>query len=284
MTSSQRITGIRAQRKHLIFFLAVLITLPLTGRAVDEILLKSGKRISGTIVAQSKDRVVMQVGEGSVVYPKRAIRRIYDGITSNPPIVELPAGNELPPWWIPLADLYAEDWITTVENIPATPIDGGSFKNVPYLSFRGNSDYELNIYGDPENPAAIEIGHYSRSSPSRDVLTHCREFLVSYLTDLEQIETLYELDARGGSQSVAGLTIQVTPPSKAEAYGGWWLLVYNPRLIAAARKDSVSGFREASTGYLDLVKASTDDVTSWRKWEITDALERLIPMEKIEVR
>ncbi len=284
MISSQRITGIRAQRKHLILFLALLATLPLTGRAVDEILLKSGNRISGTIVAQSKDRVIMQVGEGTVVYSKRAIRRIYDGITRNPPIIELPAGNELPPWWIPLADLYAEDWVTTVENIPATPIGSGSFKNVPYLSFRANTNYELNIYGDPKNPAGIEIGHFSKKMPGKDVVSHCREFLVSYLTELDQIETLYELDARGGSQNVGGLTIQITLPSQGDADGGWWLLVYNPELIAASRKDSVAEFRTASTGYLDLVKDSTDDVTSWRKWEITDALERLIPMENIRVR
>ncbi len=283
MKSPKAIPGILRQRKLTILAGAILAAL-LPAHAVDEVLLKSGNRVSGTIIAQSKDRVVMRVGEGTVVFAKRAIRRIYDGITANLPVSELLGEDELPAWWIPLTDLYAEDWVTTVDNIPATPIESGLFENVPYLSFQANTQYELNIYGDPARPAAIEIGHYSRTRPSEETIAHCREFLVSYLTDLAQIKALYALDAKGGSRTEGGLTIQVTPPEATDASDGWWLLVYDAKRVSAARESGIPDFRRTSESLIDTVRQSTEGKTSWRKWVFTDALQRLIPMENIEVR
>lgn len=283
MNLIQGIPAIVRQRKLAVLALAIFAG-AFPARAVDEVLLKSGNRVKGTIVAQSRDQVVMRIGEGTIVYPKRAIRRIYDGITANHPASQVRADDELPPWWIPLADLYAEDWVTTLKNVPATVIESGSFQNVPYLSFRANSRYELNIYGDPAKPAAIEIGHDSAARPSKEVVAHCREFLVSYLTDLDQIKALYDLDAAGGSRAEGGLTIRVTPPGEADAYDGWWLLVIDEERLAAARARTPEEFRRISASYVDVVRKATDNETSWRKWELTDALQRLIPMENIEVR
>lgn len=286
MISRQRINGLTAQRKPLVHFLAslaVIVFLPTAG-AVDEVLLKSGQRVSGTIVAQSKDQVVMQVGEGSIVYPKRAIRRIYDGITRDSPVVEIPAGDELPPWWIPLTDLYSADWVNSVESIPATPITSGPFENVPYLSFRANANYELNVFGDPADPAGFGIGYNSRSKPRRDVIENCRNFLFSYLTELDQINAFYDLDPSGGTRSAKGLTIEITPPDSESPFADWGILIYDPDRLAAARTSTRSEFTKTSSRYLDVVRNSTDNVLKWQKWELTDALERLIPMENVNVR
>ncbi len=283
MNLLQGIPAILRQRKLAVFGLLIFAIIP-PAQGVDEVLLKSGNRVNGTIVAQSKDQVVMRVGEGTVVLSKRAIRRIYDGITANRPVSEMLAEDELPPWWIPLADLYSEDWVTTLKNVEPTVIKTGSFKNVPYLSFRANANYELNIYGDPDKPAAIEIGHYSKTVPRPDVITHCREFLVSYLTDLDQIKALYDLDTDGGTRTEGGLTIRVSPPREADAYGGWWLLVFDEKRLSAARTRTVEEFRRTSASYVDIVRAATENQTAWQKWELTDALQRLIPSENIQIR
>ncbi len=279
----QGIPTIVRQRKLAVLTVAILVLLS-PARAVDEVLLKSGNRVKGTIVAQSKDQVIMRIGEGTVVYPKRAIRRIYDGITANLPVSQMLAEDELPVWWIPLSDLYAEDWVTTLKNVPATVIESGSLKNVPYLSFRANANYVLNIYGDPAKPAAIEIGHDSRTKPSQEVLAHCREFLASYLTDLDQIKALYDLDTKGGSRTKGALTIRATPSRENNAIGGWWLLVFDEKRLSSARARTPEEFRQTSEGYVDMVRKATANRTAWRKWELSDALQRLIPMEKIEVR
>ncbi len=283
MKSRQAIPAIVRQRKLAVLVSATL-AFALPAHAVDEVLLKSGNRVKGTIIAQSKDQVVMEVGEGAVVFPKRAIRRIYDGITANLPVSQMLAEDELPIWWIPLSDLYAEDWVTDLENVPATPATSGLFKNVPYLSFRANDRYRLNIYGDPARPAAIEIGHDSRSKPSAKVIGHCREFLVSYLTDLEQIKALYDLDPSGGSRTEGKLTVQAALDPRASSDEGWGLLVFDENRLAAARAATPEEFRRTSAGYVEIMRQATGDQTSWQKWELADALQRLIPMENIEVR
>ena len=60
----------------------LLLALATVAQAMDQVMLKSGARVSGTILAQSKDRVIMRVGEGNAVYSKKAIWRIYEDITA----------------------------------------------------------------------------------------------------------------------------------------------------------------------------------------------------------
>src|SRR5687768_9260968 len=55
-----------------------------------------------------------------------------------------------------LASLFVE----TPKQIPATVVDVGQLKFIPYLSFRVGEDRELNVYGDPAAPACVEIGLY----------------------------------------------------------------------------------------------------------------------------
>jgi hypothetical protein len=59
------------------------------------------------------------------------------------------------------AILGKQPWITSLRQIPATVVDKGVMRNVPYLSFQ-SGDYELNVYGDPDNPAGVEIGIHRR--------------------------------------------------------------------------------------------------------------------------
>jgi hypothetical protein len=271
-----------------IFFtslIALLLVASIPARAMDTILLKNGTRITGRIHGQSKDQVFMRIGEGNAVYSKKAIRRIYEDITDEPPLTRVPGRDELPPWWIPLSDLYHEDWVNSLKAVPATAIDAGELRGVPYLSFRANQIYELNIYGDPLDPAAIEIGFYGNMwFHSGDAQKRCRQVLASYLSTLKQIQALYRLNATGGQQSASGLTIMITPRGAAGSYGGWWVVAANPTKLARARVGNPNVWKQTSERNLALVKQSTGGELEWTKYSLKDAAKRYLPMERMEER
>ncbi len=270
--------------RGLAIFGAVLI---FSGFAVarDEVMLKNGTRITGKILGQSKAQVIMRIGAGNVVYSKKAIRRIYEDITDEEPVTRVLRWDELPPWWIPLSDLYHEDWVNILRSIPATPVDQGDFQNVPYLSFRANAIYEMNIYGDPADPAALEIGYYGNIwFHSRDAQKRCRQFLASYLGGLHQFEALYRMNASGGRQSVSGLTIEITPRNAPGSYGGWWVAIWNPAKLAAARRKTPADWQRACDQALVQITKSTDGEHEWTKYSLPDAIKRYLPLERMQER
>ena len=57
-----------------------------------------------------------------------------------------------------LVTLAIQPWATDFRQIPATVIDNGVLRNVPYKSYNAAKDYEVNLYGDPQSPAGLEIG------------------------------------------------------------------------------------------------------------------------------
>lgn len=276
--------GIRSMIRALIIAAAAVLALAFPACALDQVLFKNGTRVTGTIYAQSRDHVYMRIGEGNVVYSKKAIRRIYDDITTRPPLTRMLRRDELPPWWIPLSDLYHEDWVNTLELVESGEIDNGDLKLVPYLSFRANGVYELNIYGDPDNPAALEIGYRGGWFRSGDAQKRCRQFMVSYLTGLRQLKALYSLNARGGKTVVDGLEIEITPRTAPDAYGGWWVALSNPARLESQRKASLAEWREGCEAMRREMLKWTDGETSWRKYSFKDALKRYVPLERMEER
>ncbi len=254
-------------------------------RGMDEIMLKSGTRVSGTILGQSKDRVIMRVGQGNAVYSKKAIWRIYEDITDKPPDARVLKRDELPPWWVPLSDLYHEDWVNSLKSIPAGPIAEEPFRNVPYLSFRANTIYEMNIYGNPSDPAALEIGYYGNMwFHSGDAQKRCRQFLASYLSGLKQLQAIYRLNATGGQETISGLEIEITPRSAKGSYGGWWITVWNPSKLAAAQCRDENTWKLACERNLAEIRKSTTGETSWMKYSLQDAAKRYLPLERMEER
>jgi len=249
--------------------------------AMDQVMLKSGTRVSGTILAQSKDRIIMRVGQGNAVYSKKAIWRIYEDITDEPPVTLVFKRDQLPPWWVPLSDLYHEDWVNSLKSVPAGPVAEEPLHDVPYLSFRANTIYEMNIYGDPADPAGLEIGYYGNMwFHSKDAQKRCRQFLASYLTGLKQLQAVYRLNATGGAETVSGLTIQITP----NAYGGWWIAAWNPARLAAAKCRDEAAWKAACERNLAAITKFTAGKTAWMKYSISDAAKRYLPLERMEER
>ena len=127
-----------------------------------------------------------------------------------------------------------QSWASGLQQIPATVIDKGVLRHVPYKSFRAG-DYEVNIYGDPDNPAGVEVGIYKSLIQSRDAKSQCMEFMSALLNDPADRELLKSLKLTEDIKIRDGLTFEVTPETAEDAYGGWWISVYDSAALDRSR-------------------------------------------------
>jgi hypothetical protein len=128
-----------------------------------------------------------------------------------------------------------QSWASDLRQIPATVIDNGILKNVPYKSFRAGHDYEINVYGDPVAPAGFEIGVRSALLNDASAKENCVAFICSLLGEPADREAVHGLALEKDKQIRRGLTLEVTPPSDPDAYGGWWVSVYNDDDLTSVR-------------------------------------------------
>jgi hypothetical protein len=206
-----------------------------TFRAPDSLLLKDGRVVRGLIIKNTSQEILLQEKTKETSYPKSEIVRINDAANVNIEFTEIPEKGELPAWRVIANDLRTNDAIRSLEEIPSTRIDNGVFKNVPYMSFRVNGTIELNIYGNPEDPAGIEFGIYGGQSGDSKLRKTLRSYLAGYLTTRGEVATLYSLSMEGGVKDSGRLTFEVTPKEAPDAYGAWWISLYNKKDLNAAR-------------------------------------------------
>jgi hypothetical protein len=201
----------------------------------DTIFMNDGTSKKGLIIRNDVNEVVLQQRIGEVVIPKAYISRIDDE-SSEVYFAELVKRGKLPPWRMIVMDLRSDDSIRSFRQIPATAIDNGYLRNIPYLSFRINERVEMNVYGNPEDPVAIEFGIYERKTSEIDRFKKItRTYLAGLLNSRREVAALYSLDDKGGQRTVGDLTFKVTPPDAPDAYGGWWISIYEQKRLDAFR-------------------------------------------------
>jgi hypothetical protein len=137
-------------------------------------------------------------------------------------------------WTSVVYEFKGGEWGQPGESIPSTVIDVGVLKNVPYSSWRAG-DYEMNIYGDGVVPACIEIGVYGEAAKDRKAQQRCRAFMSSIVESQGAKAIIERLRAQGESIEAEGFTFEATPPDAPDAYGGWWISVYNTKALDSAR-------------------------------------------------
>lgn len=119
-----------------------------------------------------------------------------------------------------------QDWGLDLKEITATAVDVGVMRNVPYRSFR-SGDYEVNVYGDPDKPAAIEIGVYGKEILSSMAKDDIKAFMQQAMIYPEDKEVVRKLEMSKETRRREGVTFDVTPPNAKDAYNGFWITIYD---------------------------------------------------------
>jgi len=128
----------------------------------------------------------------------------------------------------------AKPWAKDFKQIPSTVIDKGVLRDIPYLSYRAGN-YELNVYGDPAAPACFEIGIHKELLQGTEARKNGLDLVSSLLDDPEDRKLLASLKPAGEKKVRNGITYEITPPTAEDAYGGWWVSVYNEPLLNTSR-------------------------------------------------
>src|SRR5215211_329586 len=133
----------------------------------DKLTLFNGSSITGTILQTNGENVLLLTDFGTLRYGIANIKSI--GVDSET--------NRLSEFNAVIKLLSKQPWATNLLQIAATVIDAGVLKHVPYVSFRCGEDYEINLYGDFENPAGIEVGVYRNLLGSTAAKRNCVKFI-----------------------------------------------------------------------------------------------------------
>ena len=199
--------------------------------APDTIFMNDGTAIHGLIIKNDAQKVILQQRMGEAEIPKGYIRRIDDEPDSGVFFADIVSPGKLPPWRMIVEDLRSDDSIRSFRQIPATTIDNGYLRNIPYLSFKINERVEMNVYGNPEDPVCLEFGIYERGEKITQFKKIIRAYLAGILGSREEVGALYSLDEKGGQTHVGKYTFQITPPDAPDAYGGWWISIYDAKRL-----------------------------------------------------
>ena len=195
--------------------------------APDTIVMNDGSEFHGLIIKNDAREVTLQQRMGEIEIPKVYIRRIDDEPDTGVFFADIVNPGKLPPWRMIVEDLRSDDSIHSFRQIPATAIDNGYLKNIPYISFRINKRVEMNVYGNPEDPVCLEFGIYERGEKIAEFKKIIRAYLAGILGSREEVGALYSLDEKGGQTRVGKFTFQITPPNAPDAYGGWWISIFD---------------------------------------------------------
>lgn len=219
-------------------FAAFLLIASNSARA-DKITLESERVVEGQVLQKSDEGLTVRLDHGVAKFPASMVKSVEP---SDPVALVKPQGKapgqhdaRIPPWDVLTSALAKQPWATNLLPIPATVIDKGQMRFVPYSSYRCGEDYEVNLYGDPDAPAGIEIGIYRNLLKSDKAKENCIEFIASILPDPADAKAVRGLNREKAIVTRDGVTFEVTPPTADDAYGGWWVSIYDEKALDEAR-------------------------------------------------
>lgn len=147
-----------------------------------------------------------------------------------------PSRPALPPTRLPplvnvLAETQRHPCLAGLQQVPATVIDVGDLRDVPYVSY-ASAEVELNVYGDPAEPAAVEVGTRLEAAETKQCLAN---FMAAVVADPGDRMTIAQLGLTPARIERAPLVFEVTPATAPDAYGAWWVSALSPAHLADAR-------------------------------------------------
>ncbi|MBI3878061.1 MAG: hypothetical protein HY300_19225 [Verrucomicrobia bacterium] len=213
-----------------IIFSAFFLTIIVHSACADILVLNGGQVVFGTIRSQGNDGYQLQRGTTTIKYANGMVFRSYQR-----PQKRETAISGLPSWGDVVEGIALKPWGGNLKQIPATVVDKGVLRNVPYLSFRCGVDYEVNIYGDPEQPASIEIGCYRSLLKSAEAKENCIAVIAGLMRNEELKKAVISAKRDKDLISVDEWVVEVTPPEGLDSYGGWWVSVYSEKMLDSQR-------------------------------------------------
>ena len=203
----------------------------------DVVTLNGGTTIDGTVVQKDEKEVLLLRDFGTQWIPAPMVKTIKIDPQSHPKTLGEKNVNPsfLPAWGQIVAEAARSGWGGNLRQIPATVIDKGVLKSVPYVSFRCGKEYELNIYGDLDNPAGVEVGTYGSLIGKEHAQKNAVELIASLLPSEPDREILRKLDRAGAKAGRNGVAIEITPPTADDSYSGWWVSIYSEKALQDAR-------------------------------------------------
>ncbi len=195
----------------------------------DLVVLTSGERIAGRVLTENTTEVVIAQRWGTFTFHREQVQSVSRQAVAAE-VVQKSATHRLPTFSAFIGAVTTR-WTTTVHQIPATVIDEGVLRHVPYISHQAGS-IELNVYGDPDAPSGIEVGLKSPSDSDKQEL---RSFIAGVLPQPADQQTAGALPLDAAQVESAGLSFEVTPDSAPDAFGAWWISVYDVAALDASR-------------------------------------------------
>ena len=191
--------------------------------------------ITGEVLQQDNDGVLIKMDYGTFRYPMSWVKDVQRNTNTS---LTVPNGTRrIPSWSKIISTLATNEWAHELKQIPATVIDNGILENVPYISFRcASGGHGINIYGDLDKPASVEIGAINYLVKSTEAKNNCVNFISPVLSadgDKRFVHTLnlVQEDLRKRD----GMTFETTFPDESDSYGGWWISVYDENALTNAR-------------------------------------------------
>ena len=209
----------------------------------DSVVTVTGAEYVGEIVAETPQVISIDTADGVFVLHRDLISSIQR--TGEVPSTQQKSGESAGAVATPAYDqrgalrlLGKQWWAGEIKQIPSTVVNAGVLKYVPYSSFRTASGFEVNVYGDPSDPACVEIGVYDSMATSLVAREACRQWVVELFgSDREITNALAAMRSDEGKMPVhdGDLVVEITPPTAQDSYGGWWISVYNEKKLNESR-------------------------------------------------
>ncbi len=209
-------------------FVAVLCFLGATPLWADSIRLQSGGTLEGVILKRDEDGVVIRLKYATVTIGSFDIASVDS--TAAAPV----AGARLAGWERCFQGLAARPWGPDLRQQSAPLIDSGTYKNVPY-TLHTSGQYQVALYGDPDRPAAIEIGISGALRGNAGARKECADLLASLLIRSGDAEALRSLPMDSGKKESSGLLLETTDEPDSRGRETWWLSASDPAALDSSR-------------------------------------------------
>jgi len=218
-------------------------------RALDEVVLRSGRVYLGTIIEDTPERLVLSIDGGTVAIPRaNVISPPYAGPVAPPPtpsathsrsddIAEtVSQKHPLPDITTALRRLRTFTWATDLRQIPVLVTDQGRWQYLPGIAFRAGSVCLLTVYGDPGRPAAIEVSlEVPPGDDAWDKKQRVLEYILSLAPELAIDSRFDQLDLDGDSFAVGDIWIEVTTSDRSRTPARWSVVLMHEPSLKPAR-------------------------------------------------